>query len=225
MAKLTQTLAAWYEHHVLPVGLDFVCGLGRFSEQRDKVVPQARGRILEIGIGTGLNLPHYDRSHVDSITGVDPATELHRWAQRRAREAGLQVELVPLQAESLPFAEHSFDTVLVTYALCTIEAPVPALQEMRRVLKPEGRLIYCEHGLAPEDAVQRWQRRINPLWCRYAGGCQLDRDIPDLIRAAGFELVEPQSGYIAGPRPFTYNYWGQARALVAAAPSTGPCHG
>ncbi len=225
MAKLTQTLATWYEHRVLPLGLDFVCGLGRFSQQREQVVPKARGRVLEIGIGTGLNLPHYAREQVDSITGIDPATELHPWAARRARDAGLQVELVPLQAEALPFAEHSFDTVLVTYALCTIADPVAALHEMRRVLKPEGQLIYCEHGLAPEDAVQRWQRRIGPIWCRCAGGCQLDRDIPALIQSAGFELLEPQAGYIAGPRPFTYNYWGQARALTALAPSSGPCHG
>lgn len=223
--SVRRLLAAWYEQRVLPAGLDFVCGLGRFSAQRDKVVPQASGRVLEIGIGTGLNLAHYQGAQVDSITGVDPATELHPLAQRRAREAGLAVELVPLQAEALPFAAHGFDTVVVTYALCTIDDPIAALQEMRRVLKPQGRLIYCEHGLAPEAAVQRWQRRINPMWCRLAGGCQLDRNIPELIRAAGFELVAPEAGYIAGPRPFSYNYWGQARALEAVAPSSGPCHG
>ena len=219
-----QRVAAWYGQQVLPLGLDWVCGWGRFGAQRAQVVPEARGRILEIGIGTGLNLAHYDASQVDSITGVDPATELHPLAHRRAQEAGLRVDLVPLQAESLPFDAECFDTVVVTYSLCTIEDPIAALQEMRRVLKPQGRLIYCEHGLAPEAAVQRWQRRIGPMWCRIAGGCQLDRNIPDLIRAAGFELISPQAGYIPGPRPFTYNYWGQARTL-AAVPSSAPCAG
>lgn len=211
---LRRQLHHWYEQRILPLGLDWACGLGRFTAQRQRVVPQARGRVLEIGIGTGLNLPHYTAQQVERITGIDPATELHAKAKRRAQAAGLRVELVPLQAEHLPFDDHSFDSVVVTYALCTITDPLAALHEMRRVLKPEGRLIYAEHGLAPELAVQRWQRRITPYWCRCAGGCQLDRDIPALLQSAGFELLDAQAGYIAGPRPFTYNYWGQARAML-----------
>lgn len=218
MTHWTQTLRAQYERLVLPRALDWACGLRRFEVQRQRVVPLARGEVLEIGIGTGLNLPHYNRQQVSRITGVDPASELHERARQRALAAGLEVQLVPLMAETLPFADASFDTVLVTYALCTIADPMAALREMRRVLKPQGRLLYAEHGLAPEPAVQRRQRLWSPYWQCCAGGCQLDRDIPQLIRCAGFELLDAQASYIPGPRPFTYNYWGQARALCQPVP-------
>lgn len=199
-----------YETHALPWLLDWACGVRPFSRQRDKVVPQARGRVLEIGIGTGLNLSHYDRSQVSELIGLDPGTELHAKARRRARESGLSVELVGLSAERIPYPDASFDTVLVTYSLCTIPDPVAALKEMRRVLRPDGRLLYCEHGLAPDDDVRQWQRRLTPAWSAVAGGCHLDRDIPALLRAAGFRLPDLQTMYLPGPRVFAFNYWGTA---------------
>lgn len=205
-------LRALYEENLLPYLVDWFCGVDAVSRQRDKVVPLARGRVLEIGIGTGLNLPHYDKSKIDTVIGLDPGAELHGLARRRVAATGVPVELVSLSAERIPFEEASFDTVLVTYSLCTIPDPVAALKEMRRVLKPGGMLVYCEHGLAPDVSVRRWQDRLTPLWSTLAGGCHLNRDIPALLRAAGFRLTDQQSMYLPGPRPLMFNYWGTAVA-------------
>lgn len=202
----------WYERHVLPCLLDVACGLAPIRHQREQVVPLAQGRVLEVGIGTGLNLPHYDPRRVRQLVGLDPAMSLHRLAQRRAARAGLAVELIGLSAERIPLDDASFDTVLVTYTLCTIPDPLAALREMRRVLAPGGRLLFCEHGRAPEASVRRWQARLQPLWGRIAGGCQLGRDIPALLHEAGFETPGLHEAYLPGPRPFAYNYWGQAEA-------------
>ena len=200
----------WYERHILPRALDFACGLPLISQQRELVVPRARGRVLEVGIGTGLNLRHYDKSRVTRIVGLDPALELHPLARERSAQAGLAVELLGLSAEKIALPDASFDTVLLTYTLCTIPDPLAALQEMRRVLAPGGQLLYCEHGRAPDAAVRRWQERLQPLWGRIAGGCHLGRDIAALLQAAGFSLPDLQTRYLPGPRPFTYHYWGVA---------------
>jgi len=205
----------WYERHVLPWLVDIACSVQPVWRQRQKVVPLAQGRVLEIGIGTGLNLEHYDQARIEKIVGLDPGLEMHPKARRRSRLAGLEVELVGLSAERIPYDDRSFDTVLVTYALCTIADPLAALKEMRRVLKPGGRLVFCEHGLAPDASVRRWQARLTPLWSRVAGGCHLDRDIPGLLKAAGFRSVDIKQMYLPGPRPLTCNYWGTA---VAAQP-------
>jgi ubiquinone/menaquinone biosynthesis C-methylase UbiE len=202
----------WYERHVLPRLVDLACSNRRFREQRQKVVPLARGRVLEIGIGTGLNLQHYDRARIDRIVGLDPGLEMHALARRRSRHLGLEVELVGLSAEGIPFEAHSFDTVIVTYTLCTIADPLAALREMRRVLRPEGRLLFCEHGLAPDDFNRRWQHRLTPLWSKVAGGCHLDRDIPALLQAGGFRPLDLQQMYPPGPRLLNYNYVGTAVA-------------
>ena len=200
----------WYERHILPRALDFACGLPLISQQRELVVTRARGRVLEVGIGTGLNLRHYDKSRVTRIVGLDPALELHPLARERSAQAGLAVELLGLSAEKIALPDASFDTVLLTYTLCTIPDPLAALQEMRRVLAPGGQLLYCEHGRAPDAAVRRWQERLQPLWGRIAGGCHLGRDIAALLQAAGFFLPDLQTRYLPGPRPFTYHYWGVA---------------
>jgi ubiquinone/menaquinone biosynthesis C-methylase UbiE len=200
----------WYERHVLPWLVDIACSVRPVWRQRQKVVPLAQGRVLEIGIGTGLNLEHYDKARIAKIVGLDPGLEMHPQARRRSRRAGLEVELVGLSAEKIPYDDRSFDTVLATYALCTIADPGAALKEMRRVLKPGGRLIFCEHGLAPDAAVRRWQGRLTPLWAKVAGGCHLDRDIPRLLKDAGFQSADMQQMYLPGPRPLTYNYWGTA---------------
>jgi ubiquinone/menaquinone biosynthesis C-methylase UbiE len=203
----------WYERHVLPYIIDIGCGIKPVRLQREKVVPLANGRVLEIGIGTGLNLEHYDKSRVANIIGLDPGLELHRLAQRRVRRAGLPVQLVGLSAEKIPFDDGSFDSVLVTYSLCTIPDVAAALKEMHRVLAPGGRLIFSEHGLAPDASVRRWQERLTPVWSKVFGGCHLNRDIPGLIQAAGFQSADIQGMYLPGPRPVTYNYWGTAIRL------------
>jgi ubiquinone/menaquinone biosynthesis C-methylase UbiE len=207
-------MSDWYERHILPYLIDFACGVKPVRRQREKVVPLARGRVLEIGIGTGLNLPHYDKAKVHAIVGVDPALEMHRLARKRMQAAGLAVELVGLSAERIPVEDASFDTVLVTYTLCSIPDPLAALKEARRLLKRGGRLVFCEHGAAPDASVRRWQARLNPLWSKLAGGCRLDRDIPALLKSAGLESSDLQTAYLPGPRPLTYHYWGTAvRAL------------
>jgi ubiquinone/menaquinone biosynthesis C-methylase UbiE len=203
----------WYERRVLPWLLDLACGIRPFWRQRQKVVPLARGRVLEVGIGTGLNLAHYDKARVDQVVGLDPGVEMHPLARRRANAAGITVQLVALSAERIPFEDGAFDTVLSTYTLCTIPDPVAALKEMRRVLKPAGRLIFCEHGLARDASVRAWQHRLTPAWSRVGGGCQLDRDIPGLLQQAGFRCLDLQTGYLPGPRPFGYNFWGVAEAV------------
>ena len=201
----------WYDRHILPYLIDLACGIGPVGRQREKVVPQARGRVLEIGIGTGRNMPYYDRSRVSQIVGVDPALRMHHLAEKRIRQTGLPVELIGLSAEKLPVADASFDTVVCTYTLCTIPDPLAALAEMKRVLVPGGRLLFSEHGVAPDADVARWQARLQPLWKPLAGGCHLNRDIPLLLKEAGFQ-TQLESSYIPGPRVVSYHYWGQAQA-------------
>lgn len=201
----------FYDQHVLPYLIDFACGLPMVQAQRRQLVPQAQGRVLEIGMGTGRNLAFYDRSRVTRLVGVDPAMQMHRLAQKRSQKAGIAVELMGLSAEQLPTADASFDTVVCTYTLCSIPDALQALREMRRVLVPGGQLLFCEHGRAPDAGVRRWQERLQPLWGPLAGGCQLGRDIPALLQEAGF-VAQTQSAYLAGPRPMTFHYWGQARA-------------
>ncbi len=202
----------WYDRHILPHLLDFACGIRPVRRQRQKLVPLACGRVLEIGIGTGLNMPHYDKNRISHITGLDPALQMHAKARRRIAHAGLNVDLVGLSAEAIPQPDASFDTIVCTYTLCTIPDPVAALREMRRVLKPGGRLLFCEHGRAPDESVRRWQNRLTPNWKKIAGGCHLNRDIPALLAEAGFKCQTLDTMYLPGPRPLTYNYWGQAIA-------------
>lgn len=199
------------QQRLFPWALDIACGLPMIGRMRQKVVPLAQGRVLEVGMGTGLNLPYYDKSRVSAITGLDPALEMQPRARRRIEAAGIPVELVGLSAERIPLPDASFDTVVVTYSLCSIPDPVAALKEMRRVLIPGGSLLFCEHGRAPDATVARWQDRLQPLWGPLAGGCHLNRDIPVLLSTAGFTCPELHTGYLPGPRPWTYHYWGQAQ--------------
>lgn len=202
----------WYERHVLPFMIELSCGVKPVRRQRAKVVPRAQGRVLEVGIGSGLNMPYYDKAKVSAIVGLDPSSAMRRRAVQRIAEAGLTVEFIGLSAETIPQPDASFDSVLITYTLCSIPDPVAALAEMRRVLKPEGRLIFCEHGRAPDASVRRWQDRLTPLWRRLGGGCHLNRDIPALLAAGGFDCADLQTMYLPGPRPMTYTFWGEAIA-------------
>ena len=202
----------WYDRHILPYMIDLACGIKPVDRQREKVVPQAQGRVLEIGIGTGLNLRHYDQDKVERLIGLDPAVQMHRLAEKRRAESGMKVELVGLSAEKIPLDDASFDTVVITFTLCSIPDPVAALKEMRRVLVPGGTLLYCEHGAAPDADVRKWQDRVTPWWKKIAGGCHLNRDIPALLKEAGFTVETLEQMYLPGPKMLTYNYWGQARA-------------
>jgi len=201
----------FYDKYILPKLVHMACSLKPAADQREKVVPRARGTVLEIGIGSGLNLPFYNASDVSKVWGLEPSDEMRSKAEIAAREVDFEVEFVALPGEEVPLEDDSVDTVVMTYTLCTIPDPLVALRHMRRVLKPDGDLLFCEHGAAPDRSVRRWQDRINPFWCRFAGGCQLNRDIPALIRESGFEIVELDSTYIPGWRPASFNFWGVAR--------------
>jgi ubiquinone/menaquinone biosynthesis C-methylase UbiE len=200
----------WYDRHILPTMLDMACGMPMISRMRQRVVPLAVGRVLEVGIGTGLNMRHYNKQQVTHITGLDPALHMHPLALERIAKAGLPVDLVGLSAEKISLPDTSFDTVLMTYTLCTIPDAHSALLEMHRVLKPGGKLLFCEHGHAPDASVARWQDRLQPLWGKLAGGCHLGRDIPALLRGAGFTVPSLETRYLPGPKPFTFHYWGEA---------------
>jgi ubiquinone/menaquinone biosynthesis C-methylase UbiE len=201
----------WYERHLLPYLLDIACNISPIRKQRMKVIPQAEGNVLEVGIGTGLNLPFYDRSRVKLIVGVDPGLRMHRLALQRSLQAGLDVRLIGLSAEKIPVDDASFDSVVCTYTLCTIPDPLQALKEMKRALKPGGKLLFSEHGKAPQENVERWQARLQPYWKKLAGGCMLNRDVPALLEEAGFE-PRFQSRYLPGPKILSYHYWGEAVA-------------
>lgn len=200
----------WYERHLLPHLIDCACGLGHVMKARAAIVPRARGVVLEIGIGTGLNLPYYAAGQVQHISGVDPAAAMHVKARRRAARIAIPVSLIPLELDTIGAADASFDTVVCTFTLCSIPDPLAALREMRRVLKPGGELLFCEHALAPEPRVQRWQHRLTPWWKPLAGGCHLNRDTPALLHAGGFRITELDSAYLPGPRPLTYVHRGVA---------------
>jgi len=155
--------------------------------QREKLVPLASGRVLEVGMGSGLNLPFYDARRVTKVWGLEPSPEMSKMASAAVEAVAFDVEFVSAGGEQIPLDSESFDTVLMTFTLCTI--PERALREIARVLKRGGQLLFCEHGAAPDAGVRRWQNRINPLWRRLAGGCHLNRDIPGLIRRGGFEIT------------------------------------
>ena len=200
----------FYDRYILPHVINAACGAKPIAYQRRKVVPQAQGRVLEIGIGSGLNLPFYDPAKVEKLWGLEPSVEIRRMAEKAAKEAPFPVEFIGLPGESIPLDDASVDTVVTTYTLCTIPDAVGALQEMRRVLRPGGRLLFAEHGRAPDASVRRWQDRLDGLWGKIGGGCHLNRDIPALLREGGFTLDRLDTMYVPGPRPTSFNYWGTA---------------
>ena len=200
----------FYDEKILPRLIDYACGMGQVMKTRSQVVPLAAGRVLEIGIGTGLNLSFYDPARVSAIVGVDPAAQMQTLARQRAASIAIPVEMIALELGQIQAADASFDSIVCTFTLCTIPDPLAALQEMRRVLKPGGKLLFSEHGRAPDAKVRLWQDRITPLWKPLAGGCHLNRDIPALLGAAGFRIREVNSSYLPGPRPMTWIWRGWA---------------
>lgn len=202
---------SFYEEKVVPHIINCACGTKPILKQREKVVPLASGTILEIGIGTGINLDYYDANKVDKVIGLDPSEASWKLASERAANLPFEVEFIGLPGEQIPLDDDSIDTVLVTYSLCTIPDPVTALEGMRRVLKPNGKLIFCEHGQAPDANIQKWQNRINPSWRVLFGGCNLNRDIPQLLQQGGFTVDSLDSMYLPSTPKFAgFNYWGIA---------------
>ena len=204
-------MASLYDRFILPKLLGCACSSSPIMRQRAKVVPRAEGRVLELGVGMGLNLAYYDPGKVSAVIGVDPSAELRAVAMAAPRDARLSVSVEDGDAQNLPFEAASFDTVVCTFTLCSVCTPAAALSEARRVLKPRGRLLFCEHGLAPDPGVARWQRRIEPIWKRIAGGCHLTRPIGSAIAAAGFRIDDLDNMYVPKtPKIAAWNEWGSA---------------
>jgi SAM-dependent methyltransferase len=202
----------FYEKYVLPRIIHCVCGMKPNMRQREKIIPLAKGRVLEIGVGSGLNLPFYDAGRVTHLWALDPSPELLKMARPAASRLNFPVEFVPAPAETIPLDDESIDEVVITYTLCSISDVPAALAQARRVLRPGGLLHFCEHGLAPEAHIRKWQNRLNGLWRTFSGGCNLNRDIPLMLRTGNFKLQSIDTMYLPGWKPATFNFWGTARA-------------
>jgi len=205
-----------YNRYVLPRLINRTMQNTRAAAERTRFVPCASGKVLEVGIGSGLNIPFYSPD-LDTLVGLDPSVALWKLGRQRMAAAPFPIAYIGGSGEHIPLEDKMFDTVVTTWTLCTIPNPVTALKEMRRVLKPDGRLIFVEHGLAPDRRVQVWQNRLNPLWHRLAGGCNLQRRIDTLIADAGFRICQIEMGYLQGPKPFSFLYKGLARPIDTTA--------
>jgi len=204
-------MASLYERYVVPWLIGCACGTKPIAYQRRKVVPGAAGRVLELGMGPGLNLPFYDPAKVTKVDAVEPSDEMRKKAEEAAKSVGLKTDIRSGRAETLPYDAGAFDCIVCTFTLCSVQDPAAALAEARRVLKPDGRLIFCEHGLAPDPNVVKWQRRIEPVWKHIAGGCHLTRPVTPTIEAAGFRLLHKETMYLPGtPQWAGWNEWGEA---------------
>jgi ubiquinone/menaquinone biosynthesis C-methylase UbiE len=201
----------FYQDHVLPHIVNLSMRNRENLPYRQRVASAAEGRVLEIGIGSGLNLPFYPAT-VSEIIGLEPSSKLAEMTRRAARDVSLTVDLIEGSAEAIPLDAASFDTVVTTWTLCTIPQADQALREMRRVLKPGGQLLFVEHGLSTEASVRKWQDRLTPIWKRIGGGCHLNRPIRTLIENSGFRITDIETGYAKGPRPVTFMYEGRAVA-------------
>ena len=202
----------FYDKYILPTFLNCACGTKPMQYQRKKIVPFAKGEVLEIGIGSGLNLPFYDLDQINKIWGLDPSEELNSMAEKVARDIDIDVDLIIGGAEEIPLPENSIDTILLTYTLCTIPKVKDSIKEIERVLKPSGSMLFCEHGLAPDEKVAKWQQRLNPYWKKIAGGCNLNRDIPKIIQDSSFKITKLETMYLPSTPKFAgFNYWGEVK--------------
>jgi len=200
----------FYCDRVVPHLVNLTMRNRRLMPYRERVISAAEGRVLEIGVGSGLNLPLYS-ARVREVVGIEPAPRLLAMSRRLANRLSLPVRLIEGSAEAIPLEDRSIDTAVTTWTLCTIPAVVQALREVRRVLRPAGQLLFVEHGLAPDDKVRKWQDRLTPMWRRIGGGCRLNRPIRTIVERADFTITRLETGYMKGPRPMTFLYEGRAR--------------
>ncbi|MEX6632634.1 class I SAM-dependent methyltransferase [Hyphococcus lacteus] len=192
----------WYGEYIEPALVSCACGLKAISKERVKIVPKATGRVLEIGFGSGHNAPFYNQSAIEHLYALEPSAAMRKRAQKRVADLAIPMECLDLPGEEIPLADEVVDTVLVTFTLCTIPDVEKALAGMRRVLKPDGKLVFLEHGLAPDAGIAKWQNRLNGVWGKLAGGCNLNRDTTLMIRNAGFDIKSVDQHYAAGSPKF-----------------------
>ena len=201
----------YYETNVVPKLLTVLCNTKPNHYQRKKVVPLATGDVVEIGVGPGLNLQYYNFEKVNKVIGIDPSDELNKIAKKNADKVNIPIDFLITTAEEIPLPDNSIDTVISTYTLCSIPKPSLSLKEIYRVLKPEGKFLFCEHGIAPSKGVAMFQNGIDFFWPAIAGGCHLNRDMPSLLKSNDFNLQELDAMYLPGTQRFLgYNYWGVA---------------
>ena len=200
----------FYSDVILPRLCDLAMRNKLLLPIRERVIGAAEGRVIEIGVGSGLNLPFY-RPEVTEVLALEPAAKLVTMARDASRGAIMPVSFLEASAEAIPLEDHCVDTVVTTWTMCSIPHADTALAEIRRVLRPGGKLLFVEHGRAPDESVRRWQDRLTPAWRCIAGGCHLNRPIGSMIEGAGFRIDRIETGYIPGPRPMTYMYEGSAR--------------
>jgi SAM-dependent methyltransferase len=196
-------LVGVYREQVVPRMVEWMCGAAGMDRWRTQTVDGLSGRVVEIGFGSGLNVPHYPPD-VDVVLAVEPSTTARRLAERRIRESSVRVEHVGLDGQEIPLDDGSCDAALFTFTLCTVPDPAQALYEVRRVLRPGGSVHFLEHGLSPDPGVAKWQRRIDPLQRRLADGCHLTRDSPALVERAGFVMRRSEQLYVRGPKPWSW---------------------
>ncbi len=202
----------FYQNYCLPYLINAACGLKIVQSQRRKIIPLAEGRVLEVGMGSGLNIPFYRPDKVEMLWGLEPSAAMRKLAHANVECAEFELSCLDFPGEQIPLDNDSVDTVVLTYTLCTIADWSAALQEMRRVLRPGGRLLFCEHGLAPDTQVRLWQERLSPYWQKLAGGCHLDRPIPDYLMQAGFDVDLIERGYLpAAPKIVGFQFLGIAK--------------
>ena len=200
-----------YSKYILPKVLDFCCATKPIRKQREKVVPLCKGIVLEIGSGSGLNFPYYKTSKVKKIFALEPDKEMIELARQETKKSSIEITFLQEYAERISLKDNSVDTILLTYSLCTIPDPISALKEMKRVLRSNGCLVYCEHGMAPESSIRKWQNRLNPINSYFSGGCNLNRNITQLITESGFKIQHSETMYLPGTTKLIgYNYWGTA---------------
>ena len=200
-----------YDKYILPHLLNCSCNTKPFIHQRKKVIPLATGNVLEVGIGSGLNLPYYQKDNIKEIWGLDPSEELLEMARKKAKVEDMDVQFLNAKAEVMELDDNYFDTVLMTYTMCTIPNLSQALSEIKRVMKTDGRLVFCEHGASPEQQVFKWQNRVNNVWSKIAGGCNIIRNIPSIIESSGLIISQMETMYLPKtPKILGYNYWGSA---------------
>ncbi|MDX1755039.1 MAG: class I SAM-dependent methyltransferase [Marinobacter sp.] len=206
----------FYDEKILPMLIDKTCSLGQIMKLRSQVVPQCEGTVLEVGMGSGINLAFYNADRVELVYGLEPSEGMRRKAQANLEKSPVNVEWLDLPGEKIPLDDDSVDTVLLTFTLCTIPDWQAALKQMLRVLKPGGKLLFLEHGQSPDDSVHKWQDRITPAWKKIAGGCHLNRPISTLIEQAGFRIEELENLYVPKtPKIAGYIYKGRAVKATA----------